>query len=225
MAMPRGFARIAFAVLLSTAAVAPACVSDHFSIERVGGSKTTSDAGPVTWCDVKKVLSQRCWRCHHNQPENGAPFELCNYADTQNPYAPGFSNLLVWQEMQDVVSKDFMPPVALFPDLVPPVQSLDATQKGTLLAWFDQGAPLGSGGAGGASAAVEPTCGGDVDALHALCLSGKVFADWNAGGAGGSGGAAGAGAGGGAGANAAAGAGGASAGAGGASSVAGAGGK
>jgi hypothetical protein len=187
-------------------------VDDHVEITQVGGSSSGGGGtgggigiggiggiggGTIDWCDVKEVvLSKSCWRCHHTTPENEAPFQLCRYQDTQVLYAPGFLDTLIWEEMQRVVSIDFMPPVELFPDMVPPVQPLDATQKATLMAWFAAGAPLG-----------DPACdGGGVS--ESDCLSGEPSAGWFLGFAGGAGAGGGGGTGAGAGAGGVSGAGG-----------------
>src|SRR5690242_19116795 len=96
--MQRVLPRIGLVGLLSVAAIW-GCVDKRCEVGTVGSAgQSSTDAcskssvgtnGGVTWCDVKAVLSVRCWRCHHKDPEHDAPFELCRYADTQREYVPG----------------------------------------------------------------------------------------------------------------------------------------
>lgn len=95
---------------------------------------------PVTWCQAEAVLEAKCQRCHDNPPQNGAPFPLVTYDDTQVETA----GTPRWIKMKHVLESDIMPPTFL-PDLMPPVEPLAANEKQRLLDWLDQGA-LPTGG-------------------------------------------------------------------------------
>jgi hypothetical protein len=94
------------------------------------------DVESSSWCKARAVLAAKCQRCHGAEPENGAPFSLQTYEDTQvlsRKGAPRFEAIAA------AVSSDFMPPT--FIELEPPVQPLTASERGDLLAWCDSGAP------------------------------------------------------------------------------------
>ena len=96
---------------------------------------TQSDGGgsnvDLTWCDVAPILEARCHRCHTDPPENGAPFPLLTYADTQEDDR--------YEHMGEAIEREFMPPLWL--ELDPPVQALSCSEEATVLAWIAQGAP------------------------------------------------------------------------------------
>lgn len=95
--------------------------------------KQTDDGGSnaeLTWCDVAPILEARCQRCHSDPPDNGAPFPLVTYDDTQREDR--------YPHMREAVEREFMPPLWL--SLDPPVQPLSCSEKATLLAWIDEGA-------------------------------------------------------------------------------------
>ncbi len=48
-------------------------------------------------CDVFAVIHSVCNPCHQNPPQNGAPFPLLTYADTQQLYTPSVG--LIFQQM------------------------------------------------------------------------------------------------------------------------------
>ena len=96
-----------------------------------GGGDVTVD---LTWCDVEPILEARCQRCHTDPPQNGAPFPLLTYADTQAGDSPQR-----YEQMGAAISADFMPPQWLAVD--PPVEALPCSEKHTLLEWVNQGAP------------------------------------------------------------------------------------
>jgi hypothetical protein len=111
-----------------------------------GGSKDPDGGAPptngdVTWCQALGVLEDSCQRCHQEPPQNGAPFALMTYADTQAPYYT--TDFAVWEKMGAAVAADFMP--ATFIELDPPVEPLSCEQKTTLLTWLEQGAQLVGG--------------------------------------------------------------------------------
>ncbi|MCA9632404.1 MAG: hypothetical protein KC766_32345 [Myxococcales bacterium] len=120
------------------------CTSyDCDSIENLGGSGggggTGTSAGPGYPCDVYAVVQAKCLRCHGDPTENGAPFSLATWQDTQADYLGNPR----WQAMQNAVETDFMP-ATFFNDsktpLDPPVEGLTTAEKQTLLDWFDGGA-------------------------------------------------------------------------------------
>lgn len=117
------------------------CTSyDCDSIENLGGSGGTGTAaGPGFPCDVYQVLESKCLRCHGDPVQNGAPFSLATWQDTQTDYL----GKPRWEAMQNAVETDFMP-ATFFNDLqtplVPPVEALTPAEKQTLLDWFDGGA-------------------------------------------------------------------------------------
>jgi hypothetical protein len=80
-------------------------------------------------------LQDKCQRCHRDPPENGAPFALITYADTQVKH----DTTPRYELMQAAVTSGFMPFVAA--ELDPPVASLTCEQKETLLAWLEADAP------------------------------------------------------------------------------------
>lgn len=90
-------------------------------------------------CDVFSVLNNNCQGCHSNPPQNGAPFPLVSYDDTQKPY---FGDTPIWQAMARAVEpgpngKPFMPLNAERP--------LPTRELNALRSWFsecqDQGCP------------------------------------------------------------------------------------
>jgi len=82
-------------------------------------------------CDPNRVLQDVCQHCHSAPPQNGAPFPLVTYEDTQ-VLANGVP---LWKFMRAVVQSGAMP--------LPPVQ-ISGAQRDLLLAWFDAGAPARS---------------------------------------------------------------------------------
>jgi uncharacterized membrane protein len=120
-------------VLLMLCATSTACSAEG---EPVTATATTGEvpSGSLTWCDVAPILEAKCQRCHAEPTENGAPFPLETYADTQVEESSKRSHL-----MRSAVSTDFMPPTVF--RLEPPVEPLTCEEKRTLLAWLDDGTP------------------------------------------------------------------------------------
>lgn len=84
---------------------------------------------PVTYCDVEPIFEQSCVRCHHKDPDFGAPMSLENYADVN-----------IHQAMiKSVVSSGFMP--YTMSAIQPPVEPLSSTEKNMIIDWIDSGAP------------------------------------------------------------------------------------
>lgn len=96
------------------------------------GGNTSADH--LEYCDVEPIVAAKCERCHHEPPENGAPFSLASYADLQGPG----ENPRVGK-IRHALETDFMPPTWLEVD--PPVQPLTCEEKLTLLDWLESGSP------------------------------------------------------------------------------------
>jgi hypothetical protein len=137
--------------LAFAAALTFGCSSDT-ELERRGGPLPEGAGGggadsgpPVSFCQALTVIRAKCQRCHQDPPRNGAPVPFLDYEDTQAPYVD--DTLKYSDVMLLAVERDFMPYVALNEGddpIMPPVESLTAGEKATLLAWLKQGAlPLG----------------------------------------------------------------------------------
>lgn len=110
------------------------------------GGNTSADA--LEYCDVEPIVAAKCQRCHHDPPENGAPFSLMSYGDLQGPTeSPRFSKI------RHALDTEFMPPTWLQVD--PPVEPLTCEEKLTLLTWLEAGAPPSA--ASDDCGALEPT--------------------------------------------------------------------
>jgi len=105
---------------------------------QIDGGEPLGRTDPVPWCDVFAVLACKCQRCHTEPQENGAPFALLTYEDTQAPIGTSSQR---WQRMRSAVALNFMPPT-FFDDLMPPVEMLTDFEKATIIGWADQGAEL-----------------------------------------------------------------------------------
>lgn len=102
------------------------------------GAPGSPDEGP-TWCEAFAVIERKCQRCHHEPPENGAPFAFMTYDDTQVLDRRGVPR---YERMLQAVESDFMP--ATWLELDPPVEALDSAEKALLLDWLARGAePVG----------------------------------------------------------------------------------
>jgi hypothetical protein len=84
------------------------------------------------------VLADKCQRCHQDPPENGAPFPLLSYADTQVFYPPAQNQTRVVDTMQRAIETGFMPPVGV--QLDPAVEPLTGDEEELLLDWLESGA-------------------------------------------------------------------------------------
>ena len=136
-------------------AVVSACGEHEAELSRVGGpipdfdaaipeagvdsavdaGTDSPDAGPDSLpCDVAEVLKNKCQRCHLDPTENGAPFPLVSYSDTQADF---FGNIVV-DRVKSAIETDFMP--ATFIMLDPPVETLTADEKKVVLDWIAAGA-------------------------------------------------------------------------------------
>ncbi len=95
-----------------------------------GGGCFPSVGKPTLPCDVEAVLKAKCQRCHDDPTKNGAPFALLTWEDTQADYF----DKPIYERMHSVVDGDFMP--FTFLALDPPVETLTASEKTTLLDWL-----------------------------------------------------------------------------------------
>lgn len=112
-----------------------------------GNSGGSGGSGSADFCDALAVLRSKCHRCHQDPPQNGAPFPLLTYADTQAEHATGD---LVYERMLAAVESGIMPPTAGMFD--PPPEPLTCREKTTLLDWLKAGAPRPRGN--------DPSCEG-----------------------------------------------------------------
>lgn len=108
-----------------------------------GGSdaSTTCDSTPKTGeipCEVFAVIHAKCNPCHNTPTQNGAPFPLLTYADTQEPYG---TDRLVYQQMFDQIQPGASPRMPLNGMLT------DAEMK-TLGDWLAACAPPAAAGTG-----------------------------------------------------------------------------
>jgi uncharacterized membrane protein len=110
--------------------------------EATGGA----DSGPtVPFCEALTVIRAKCQRCHQDPPQNAAPVPFLSYEDTQARYYT--TDMKFSDVMLPSVERGFMPYVSLNDGenpIMPPVESLTAEEKTTLLGWLRQGAlPVG----------------------------------------------------------------------------------
>jgi len=96
---------------------------------------------PGAWCKVRVLLEIKCQRCHGVEPENGAPFSLVSYEDTQVENRRGRPR---FEAIEAAVAGDYMPPSFIV--LEPPVESLSESERELLLGWCASGAPNDSDG-------------------------------------------------------------------------------
>lgn len=90
---------------------------------------------PAIPCDIEDILQAKCQRCHQSPPQNGAPFQLLQWEDTQKVYLGKPIHL----RMFNAVTSGFMPFTAL--PLDPPVEPLTPAEKTKLLDWLSQCGP------------------------------------------------------------------------------------
>ena len=81
------------------------------------------------------MLEAKCRRCHTDPQQNGAPFPLLAWKDTQ----VDLFGTPIWMRMSNAVASGFMPLCAenKCGDFNPPVQKLTDEEKSTLLAWLE----------------------------------------------------------------------------------------
>lgn len=116
------------------------------SVPSSAGATAEGEPEPASgWCSVQTVLVLKCQRCHGEETQQGAPFALVSYHDTQVVNAAGKPR---YELIAAAVSSEFMPPAFL--KLMPPVEPLMEPERAALLDWCDRGAP-------GPSAS-EPPC-------------------------------------------------------------------
>ncbi len=87
-------------------------------------------------CEIQTILAERCWTCHDQAVQGGAPMSLTNFAElhAQSPRA----GQPYYQAVADRIQRSsggMMPPAAQ--------PRLSGQQKKALLDWVDAGAPAG----------------------------------------------------------------------------------
>jgi len=85
-------------------------------------------------CEARRLLEDKCGRCHGSQPEHGAPFSLASYEDLGVADTKGQTRR---ERAILAIERGEMP--ARFIELEPPVAELDAEERETLLAWLREG--------------------------------------------------------------------------------------
>jgi uncharacterized membrane protein len=121
--------------------------SEPFNAPDRGGAATTEPisaagggegvgTGP-DFCAARTVLRDKCQRCHQDPTQDGAPFPLLTYADTQVVDRKGVPR---FQRMKAAVDSDYMPPTFL--DLEPAVEPLQDSERAALLGWLSSEQPL-----------------------------------------------------------------------------------
>jgi hypothetical protein len=142
------------AIILALALAA--CGEEVVKPNRVTRQVVTGDIP----CAPDRVLRSVCQHCHSSPPQNGAPFSLVTYADTQRE----MDGHPLWFWMEAYVSAGIMP--------LPPVEISDA-DRALLLAWLRAGAPPRAAGE-----ACDLDAGTiDEDALDAPALDAGVDGD------------------------------------------------
>ena len=129
------------------------CSDSATTLERRGGplpqeaTGGVDSGGPeISFCEALTVIRAKCQRCHQEPPLNGAPVPFLTYEDTQAPYYA--TDMKFSDVMLGAVERGFMPYVTLNDGpspITPPVASLTAEEKASLLGWLKQGA-LPAGG-------------------------------------------------------------------------------
>ena len=139
----RRLREVLYACSLLLACAAPAATSDDVATATGAGGAdgVTTPAGEPDWCAARAVLRAKCQRCHGEPTENGAPFPLLTYADTQVADRNGTPR---FEKMKDAVESDYMPPNFL--KLDPEVEPLSAAERTLLLTWLSGQPPLDAEG-------------------------------------------------------------------------------
>lgn len=112
-----------------------------------GGRDGNGDAEPVPFCAAFEVVAAKCQRCHGEPLQFGAPVPFLSVEDFHRPYGSS-STLEYWDVAIDQVESDQMPYVGVNEpptSAMPPVESLTADEKATLLGWLKQGATAEGG--------------------------------------------------------------------------------
>ncbi len=101
--------------------------STSASSTSTGGACTIEDTAGLP-CEVFSILEANCQRCHNDPQENGAPFPLLTYDDTQAEYGAR----PIWDRMSDAVEPGAIPGMP-FGDNPPGLGEADLD---VLRAWF-----------------------------------------------------------------------------------------
>jgi hypothetical protein len=85
-------------------------------------------------CEARRLLADKCGRCHGSHPEHGAPFSLASYEELGVTDAKGETRR---ERAIAAIERGDMP--ARFIELEPPVAELDEEERETLLRWLREG--------------------------------------------------------------------------------------
>lgn len=83
-----------------------------------------------TYCEVRPIVENKCLRCHTDDGDAETPFNLETYEEVIDRIS----------DVEREVQRGTMP---LRLNLEPEVEPLTTTEKDTILAWIDAGAPPG----------------------------------------------------------------------------------
>jgi hypothetical protein len=121
-------------------------------------------------CDEKQILQKICQQCHSAPPQNGAPFPLVTYENTQ----ANFKGQPISDQMLYVLQNGKMP--------LPPV-TIEPADKDTLIRWLMAGSPSRPAGGICPPAVVTAEAGIDPDdaAADAANTDGDADRDCEAG--------------------------------------------
>ena len=103
-------------------------------VDAIKATEKAVEIGRVSYAsDVAPILQDKCQSCH--RPKEVAPFSLLSYDDARRRYAA----------IREAVADRRMPPWHAEPRFgkFADDRSLSTRQRATLLAWIDQGCPLG----------------------------------------------------------------------------------
>lgn len=135
-------------------------------------------------CEVGAVLQDKCWECHGNPRQYGAPMSLLNWEDVHRKTKDGQEQ--IYQRMHTRIHSDRDP-------MPPPLNpTLTADQMSVLDAWIAAGAPAGNGcqpppqGGGGSGGVTNGGGGGTSTGTGGVYYGGTGGS--GAGGSGGTGG-------------------------------------
>ena len=112
--------------------------NDDDGMTNHGGTDAGAMAGTEPdWCRARMVLGAKCQRCHQDPTQNGAPFPLLTYADTQVVDRKGVPR---FEKMKAALEAEYMPPTFL--QLEPAVEPLLESERDALLSWLSGDPPL-----------------------------------------------------------------------------------
>jgi hypothetical protein len=99
------------------------------------GDDSTSTVGKGIPCDLQDVIASKCTKCHGDTPNYSAPMSLTSYANFTSPSEED-ADTKIYELVKERINKSgsgHMPPSNQ--------PQLTASEKATLNAWLDEGAP------------------------------------------------------------------------------------